>query len=130
MRKKNARKCACGKPATSNNLLHGYECTDCRNKRRSDEVSYMTHTLRDPVTGKQFEVKARAQGHCLELSVKGYSDYGSVPDDGALVLLDCFDGRLRVHVYDDINNPEPTHSIDLEGAREERRAVPPPQGGP
>ena len=56
----------------------------------------------------------------ISIELEGHSDFCS-EHYGALVYLELYDGELKVRVYSDINSEEPTHSISLEGARNERR---------
>jgi|694.fasta_scaffold139348_2 hypothetical protein len=60
-------------------------------------------------------------GEGIELKPQGYGDYCSVIGNGCPVLLEVCQGRLRLVVWADINQEEPTHYIDLEGAREDKR---------
>ena len=60
-------------------------------------------------------------GSVVELMVKGYGNCAMIPGAGAIAALELYEGRLRLLVWDDINNEDPLHIIDLEGAREERR---------
>jgi hypothetical protein len=52
---------------------------------------------------------------------KGYGDKHSENGQGTPVMLELYEGRLRLIVWADINNPDATHIIDLEGARESNR---------
>jgi hypothetical protein len=55
---------------------------------------------------------------CLRLA--DYGDYGSADGHGVPILLERWQGRLRLIVWADINEQEP-QIIDMEGAREDRR---------
>ncbi len=55
------------------------------------------------------------------LGIKGYSDHISEDDEGRLVWFEVYEGKLRLIVYADIQQEDPTHIINLEGARNERR---------
>jgi hypothetical protein len=59
---------------------------------------------------------------CLSILIhpKGYGDYYS-QGKGTPVMLELYEGRLRLVVWADINKQEATHIIDLEGARESNR---------
>ena len=57
----------------------------------------------------------------LEICPVGYGDDLSVDGEGCPVLLDLFDGKLKLHVWSDINKEDPTHQINLEGALETNR---------
>lgn len=53
---------------------------------------------------------------------RGYGDYASSNGRGVPILLELYNGRLYLIVYADIHSEHPTHEIDMEGAREERRS--------
>lgn len=57
----------------------------------------------------------------LVISVEGYGDSASVDGAGHPILLELYEGKLRLHVWADINKEDPTHTIELEGARESAR---------
>tara|TARA_R110002033_G_scaffold135713_6_gene175487 strand:- start:34256 stop:34876 length:621 start_codon:yes stop_codon:yes gene_type:complete len=57
----------------------------------------------------------------LSIHVAGYSDHTSTDDTGAPVYLEQYNGELRVIVYGDINQQDPTHVISLEGAKVSER---------
>lgn len=62
------------------------------------------------------------QGHlCLMIAVKGYGEACSGDGDGHPILLERYQGQLRLVVWGDINQEDPTHIISLEDAREDRR---------
>ena len=62
------------------------------------------------------EVKANSVAEGLWLGVEGYQD-ASTEDFGYIVKLDYWEGRLRVLVWADKENEEPTHIIDLSSAK-------------
>lgn len=57
----------------------------------------------------------------VSVSLLGHSDCGSTDDAGIVAWLDCWNGTVVLRVYADINEESPTHNIDLDGARNERR---------
>ncbi|GGB52987.1 hypothetical protein GCM10011607_11860 [Shewanella inventionis] len=57
----------------------------------------------------------------LALHFDGYSDHCSADNTGIPVYLEKYEGELRVLVYADINQEEPTHVISLEGAHVTKR---------
>lgn len=81
-------------------------------------------TLKDVSGGKRsILVGVRGEGDNAGLLIRP-DGYGCCNcDDGTTgpVYLEVHEGRLRLIVWADINDEEPTHIIDLEGAREERR---------
>ncbi len=50
-----------------------------------------------------------------------YGDHTSAEGHGSPIFLELCKGHLRLFVWADINREEPTHIIDLDGAREDRR---------
>ena len=56
----------------------------------------------------------------LLIKVRGYGDHDSQDGHGCPIILERLNGRLRLVVYNDINDEEP-QIIDLEGARESER---------
>ncbi len=55
----------------------------------------------------------------LALSFNGYGDATSQPGYGIPIVVEVYEGELRLLVWADINQENPTHIISLEGAREE-----------
>tara|TARA_R100000963_G_scaffold34870_1_gene29979 strand:- start:644 stop:916 length:273 start_codon:yes stop_codon:yes gene_type:complete len=53
---------------------------------------------------------------------EGTGDHNSGVSDGFPVVVEFYDGKPRVHVWADINQEDATHTIELDGALESRRA--------
>lgn len=51
----------------------------------------------------------------------GYGDLGTTPGHGSPVIIELYKGVLRVIVWADINQEDPTHIIELGDARESER---------
>jgi hypothetical protein len=66
-------------------------------------------------------VKIVASPHGVSIYADGHGDFGSAEGHGTPVFLELHRGRLRLLVWGDINSEEPSHIIDLSGAREDRR---------
>jgi len=79
--------------------------------------------LDESPTPKQVNVSVGIERDGLALLIKPerYGDYCSVEGEGTPILLELFDNELRLVIWADINQEEPTHIISLEGARELRR---------
>lgn len=55
------------------------------------------------------------------IKAKGYGDYYSSDGNGCPILIEQVNGKLRVIIWTDINEQDPTHIIDLSGALESKR---------
>jgi hypothetical protein len=74
----------------------------------------------DP-NGRQVEVRA-VEGHSFfEVRAEGYGEKAAADGEGSILAVEVYEGRLRLLVFSDIETEGPTHVIDLEGAREDRR---------
>lgn len=69
------------------------------------------------------KVKIRHSGNdnMLLIGAKGYGEMTAMDGGGYPILLEYHEGELRLMVWADINQEEPTHVISLEGAREDAR---------
>jgi hypothetical protein len=76
-------------------------------------------TLSDDQRSVRVEVAQEPSG--LALYPAGYGLCACADGTAGPVLLELHEGRLRLVVWDDINLEEPSHVIDLEGAREDHR---------
>jgi hypothetical protein len=57
----------------------------------------------------------------MEISADRYGVKTMEPDCGAVAYLEQYNGELRLLVWADINQEDPTHVISLEGAHESKR---------
>lgn len=74
----------------------------------------------DESTCPSVEVELEINPQNVSITSGGYGD--AIEGKGGIIaLLENNDGILRLVVWSDINNDEPTHVIDLSGAKEERR---------
>jgi hypothetical protein len=64
-------------------------------------------------------VRVVANESSISIFPQGYGDLGSTEGHGCPVFLELNEGRLRLIVFADIKQEDPTHIIDLEGARED-----------
>lgn len=76
----------------------------------------------DPDQRGSLPVRVVANESAVSIFPEGYGDFGSAEGHGCPVFLELHQGRLRLVVFADINREDPTHIIDLEGAREDRRS--------
>ena len=82
-----------------------------------------TMTLKEQcadVPKRQIKVKLLTEGGQLWIQPEGYGDKCSAEGHGCPVGLEIWQGRLRLIVYDDINEEDP-QIIDLKNARETAR---------
>jgi hypothetical protein len=66
-------------------------------------------------------VSQGGNGQGIEICPEGYGYANSYDGEGSPILLEVWDGKLKLHVWGDINKQDPTHQIDLEGALESSR---------
>jgi len=74
----------------------------------------------DPAVVLCGSVQLRQSGF-IEFLFDGYGDYESEPGKGTPLIIEYREQRLVAHAYADINDPEPTHTIDLTNALESKR---------
>ena len=81
--------------------------------------SLTTH-LTDAAPGHDGTIPVRIVSNQSAISIfpEGYGDFGSAEGHGCPVFLELYQGRLRLIVFPDINDQDPT-IIDLEAARDE-----------
>lgn len=82
----------------------------------------MKFELRDQYDGsKTLKGEVESVGGFLAIRVDGYGDHCSNDGEGHPVILELFEGKLRLAVWDDINQEDCTMLIGLEGAKESLR---------
>lgn len=82
----------------------------------------MNTTLRDHTDSQRtVEVEVAEEHSGLVIYPAGYGCFGCADGTAGPILLELHKGRLRLLVWDDINLEDPSHIIDLEGAREGQR---------
>ncbi len=55
------------------------------------------------------------------IKAEGYGEKCSDAEESHPVVIELYEGKLRVIAWADINQEDPTHIIDLSGAKEENR---------
>ncbi len=75
----------------------------------------------DAEHGDKLPIRITASTHGVSIYAEGHGDFGSAEGHGTPVYLELHRGRLRLLVWSEINLEDPTHDIDLSGAREDRR---------
>lgn len=85
-------------------------------------MKVMDVRIKDETGGTQ-SVRIESHSHHIVIRPKGYGDACSKDGDGFPIMIEKYDGKLRVILWGDINMQDPTHTIDMEGAREDNRKV-------
>jgi len=79
------------------------------------------YILIDETSGRKIPCKIELNNGKLFFYIEGYGDCCSQDYDGSPLVIEVWDNKLRVVVYSDINQEDPTHNIDLENARIDKR---------
>ena len=66
-------------------------------------------------------VEVQKDGRYLVLRFEGFGECAALDGHGSPVLVENWEGKPRVVVWGDINQEDPTHVIDLAGAKESNR---------
>ena len=77
--------------------------------------------LKDEKTKEKIEASVSFENGKILIGIKGYGDSFSKDGCGSPIMIDYFNNKLQVVVWSDINEEEPTHLIDLKGAKESNR---------
>lgn len=85
------------------------------------EKADMTHNLQDAI-GDEHDIKCLTKIRSNKILVHAYG-YGSkhLDNDSYPIMIENYEGVLRVIIWADINQEDPTHIISLLGARVENR---------
>lgn len=75
----------------------------------------------DPSPGKYGMVNISSSGFGVFLQPEGHGEKTSPDFEGIPIMLSLDNGEYRLYVWSDINQEDPTHIIDLSGARESNR---------
>ena len=76
-------------------------------------------TIKNTISGmgkiaRKDKVTVSADARGIYIDVKGYSS----ANGGEIIMLENWGGQLRVHIWADINIEDPSHTINLERAKE------------
>lgn len=87
------------------------------------KVTSIYGSLSDKSADVNPEVKTKVEcsNQSIYIMPDGYGDCSSNNGHGCPIMLEVWEGELRVVVWSDINDEDPTHIISLEGARESLR---------
>lgn len=75
--------------------------------------------LQDSITGETVNVAVSEGPNGIEITPEGTATFDS--DQGSPIFIESYDGKLRIHVWSDINSEDPTHTIELDGALTKNR---------
>lgn len=89
----------------------------------------------EKIESVEFSLRGVSQGHgeeklkggiktgptYLEISFEGYGDFCSQDSLGSPLVIEYYQGEIRIVIWANINQEDPTHVISLEGAREVNR---------
>jgi len=81
----------------------------------------ITFNLRDQFSDEfeNLEVKVKFINGYILIQPKGFGDACSADGKGWPIMIEKYQGRMRVIVWGDIMEEDPTHTIDLSNARED-----------
>lgn len=68
-----------------------------------------------------FSANVTLSNGCILIGVKEYSDHDSLDNLGFPILVERCEGSLYLRVWNDINEEDVTHHINMDGARNEYR---------
>lgn len=90
-------------------------------KSKSEQlVPFLLYRNGEGQTGAiEGEIVVNCNGISIRLA--GYGDCSSKKGYGEPIFIEHYEGKLWVRAWADINQEDPTHSIDMEGAREDAR---------
>ncbi len=79
-------------------------------------------TMLHDQNGEQSVCVEVAEEQCgLVIYPAGFGYFGCANGTAGPILLELYEGRLRLVVWDDINLEDPSHIIDLQDARDDQR---------
>ncbi len=69
---------------------------------------------------EKLRVRIKKTSNSIDIVPDGYGDFGSEDGQGVPILLEIYEGELRLIVWNDINSEDPM-IINMEGAKETNR---------
>lgn len=73
------------------------------------------------ISKRSLPVKVELRPNGISICPKGYGDATSQDGYGSPILIEFWGGELRVVLWSNINEEDPTHTISMERARESNR---------
>jgi len=94
----------------------------CRRIRMNKEIEEIVLGLRDEssAVGERLPFKIEVHNGHILIRPKGYGEKVSVDGKGSPIMVEYYEGEVRVIVWDDINKEDPK-TISMEKARETNR---------
>lgn len=71
--------------------------------------------------GESTKGKVSVSSQGITVSLEGYSDNGSIDNEGQPIFIERDKGEIVIRLYEDINRSDETRVILLNGARNEKR---------
>ena len=75
----------------------------------------------DPIHFAELPIRVIVTPLGVSLIAEGYGDHGSAEGHGSPIFVELRNGDLRLVVWANINEEDPTNILNLTGAREDRR---------
>lgn len=77
--------------------------------------------IRDAATGKELPITIDVSEQGIFIGAKGYGEKTTYSHLARPIMIECDHGELRVIVWSNINEEDPTSVINMMGARESNR---------
>ena len=92
------------------------------NKTQLKKNTEYTFNLTDQVTNEKIELKVQPVSNTLlMIGAKGYGECLAEDGSGYPIVIEPFNGTLRIMIWSDINDEDPTHVINMKEALESER---------
>ena len=79
--------------------------------------------LKDTASDKKQYVKVDFFDDHICICPEGYGDKTSKDGHGAPIMIEIHEGKVKVILWSDINQEDPTHNVDMSGAMETKRVA-------
>lgn len=89
-----------------------------RNSEKIDSVTFALQDVSQEHGKENLKGRIKTDPTYLDLSFEGYGDFCSQDGSGSPIIIEYYQGELRIIVWANINQEDPTHVISLEGAKE------------
>ena len=83
-------------------------------------MTKQTFEIDDMSTDHKLKITISDDSGSLIIEAQGYGDFGSIPDRGHPIMLELWEGQLRLVAFNDINQQEPM-IVDMQNALEINR---------